>query len=35
MESKDELKEIGIKNCTCCYFDNTMKVVDITFDKIY
>ena len=21
MESKDELKEIDIKNCTCYYFD--------------
>ena len=34
MESKDELKEIGIKSCTCCYFDNTMKAVDINFNRI-
>ena len=28
MESKDELKEIGIKNCTCYYFDNIIRVWD-------
>ena len=28
MESKDELKEIDIKNCTCYYFDDTMRVWD-------
>ena len=26
MESKDELKEIDIKNCTCYYFDDIMTV---------
>ena len=26
MESKDELKEIDIKNRTCCYFDDIIKV---------
>ena len=25
MESKDELKEIDIKNCTCYHFDDIMK----------
>ena len=28
MESKDELKKTGIKNRTCYYFDNTMRVID-------
>ena len=28
MESKDELKEIGIKNCTCYYFDDIIRVWD-------
>ena len=31
MESKDELKEIDIKNRTCYYFDDTMGVGDIYF----
>ena len=26
MESKDELKEIDIKNHLCCYFDDIMAV---------
>ena len=34
MESKDELKEIDFKNRTCCYFDDTMRVRDISFDNI-
>ena len=34
MESKDEFKEIDIKNCTCYYLDDPMKVVDINFDNI-
>ena len=29
MESKDELKEIDIKNRTCYYFDDIKKVIDI------
>ena len=29
MESKDELKEIDIKNCTCYYFDDIMRALDI------
>ena len=31
MKSKDELKEIDIKNCTCYYFDDIMRVIDIDF----
>ena len=34
MESKDELKEIDIKNRTCYYFDNVMKDIDISFSDI-
>ena len=29
MESKNEFKKIDIKNCTCSYFDDVMKVEDI------
>ena len=29
MESKDELKEIDIKNCTCYYFDDVMRAWDM------
>ena len=29
MESKDQLKEIDIKNCMCYYFDNTFTDRDI------
>ena len=29
MESKNELKEIDIKNRTCYYFDDIMKARDI------
>ena len=32
MESKDELKEIDIKNLTCYYFDDIMGAWDIDFD---
>ena len=32
MESKNELKEIVIKNRTCYYFDDKMKVGDFEFD---
>ena len=28
MESKDELREIDIKNCTCYYFDNIIRLLD-------
>ena len=28
MESKDELKEIDIKNRTCYYFDDTIKDIE-------
>ena len=34
MESKDELKEIDIKNHTCYYFDHIMRVRDIDFCDI-
>ena len=29
MDSKDELKEIDIKNRTCCYFDDIIKIEDL------
>ena len=34
MESKDKLKEIVIKNCTCYYFDDIIKIDDFDFDDI-
>ena len=34
MESKDELKEIDIKNLMCYYFDDIIKNVDIYFSNI-
>ena len=34
MESKDELKETDIKNCTCYYFDDVMRATDIDFIDI-
>ena len=34
MESNDEFKEIHIKNCTCCYFDDIIKIKDFDFDNI-
>ena len=34
MESKDKLTEIDIKNRTCHYFDDIMKVEEIDFDNI-
>ena len=34
MKSKDELKEIAIKNSRCYYFDDTMRVIDIDFKDI-
>ena len=35
MDSNDELKEVDIKNRTCYYFDDIMRVVDIDFYKIF
>ena len=32
MESKDGLKEVDIKNCTCYYFDDIMRVRDRDID---
>ena len=34
MESKDELKEIDIKNHTCYYFDDIIRDLDIDFGNI-
>ena len=34
MKSNDEFKEIDIKNCTCYYFDDIMRVADINFYNI-
>ena len=34
MESKDELKEIDINNCTCYYFSDIMRVKDLDFSDI-
>ena len=34
MESKDELKEIDIKNCKYYYFDDLMRVIDFDFSDI-
>ena len=34
MESKDELKEIDIKNRTCYYFDDIMSVKDFDLRDI-
>ena len=33
MESKDELKEIDIKNRTCYYFDDIIRVCDRDIDS--
>ena len=33
MESTDELKEIYVKNCTCYYFDDIMRIIDTDFDN--
>ena len=32
MESNHELKQIHIKNCTCCYFDGLIKIEHFDFD---
>ena len=34
MKIKDKLKEIGIKNRTCYYFNNIMRVIDLNFNNI-
>ena len=34
MESKDELKEINVKNCACYYFDDIIRDFDTNFDNI-
>ena len=34
MESNDKLKEIDIKNCTCYYFNNIIKIEDFDFDNV-
>ena len=34
MESKDELKQIYINYCTCYYFDDIMRVIDVDFSDI-
>ena len=34
MQSKNELKEIDVKNRTCYYFDDIIKDVDIYFSDI-
>ena len=34
MKSKNELKEIDIKNCVCCYFDDIINGTTINFSNI-
>ena len=34
MDNNDELKEIDIKNCTCYYFDDIIKIEDFNLDNI-
>ena len=34
MESKDELKEVDIKNHTCYYFDNILRLRDFGYNNI-
>ena len=34
MESNDKLKEINIKNRTCCYFNEKINIEDFDLDKI-
>ena len=34
MESNGKLKEIDIKNCTCYYFNNIIKIEDFDFDNV-
>ena len=33
-KSKDELKEMDIKNHACYYFDDTINCIDISFNDI-
>ena len=35
MKSKDEFKKIDVKNCTCYYFDDVMRYIDINFNDTY
>ena len=30
----NELKKVRIKHCTCCYFDDIIKLEDFDFDNI-
>ena len=34
MEIEDELKETDIKSRTCYYFDDLLRIIDISFDNI-
>ena len=34
MKSREKLKEVGIKNRTCYYFDDIMWVIDIDFNNL-
>ena len=34
METKDELKEIDIKNRLCYYFDDVIRYIDVIFNNI-
>ena len=34
MESKDELKETDIKNCTCYYFDDIIRLYKEKYENI-
>ena len=34
MKSKDELKQTNIKNRTCYYFDDIIKIEDLNLDNI-
>ena len=35
MESKDESKEIDIKNCICYYFDDIIRLRDFGYNSIF
>ena len=34
MEGYEKLKEIDIKNCTCCYFDEIINIHDLDLDNM-
>ena len=34
MDSRDKLKEIDIKNGTCYYFDDIIKIEDFNLDNV-